>query len=49
MWIFGGILIGGSYRNPGCKKSEDDSHAGNGEYVQWNGRRMCGIDIYCGV
>src|SRR5436190_1893559 len=37
------------YWNIGCKESKDDGDARDGEYVQWNGRGLCGIDIDCRI
>ena len=32
--------------HPCSEESEDDGHARNGEYVQWDGRRLCGTDLH---
>jgi len=47
VWIFSGLIIGSIVGTLAAKKSEDDSDARNGKYVQWNGWCLCCIDLCC--
>ena len=45
-WIFGGLVFGGIIGTAAAKKSENDSHARDGEYVQRNGWCLCRINLH---